>query len=68
MRLMLRRELGRAGYRIVEAVDDPTAKAEFAKHQPDMVLLDAVMPGMDGFEVCRWLREQPDGERCPHLI
>ena len=33
-----------------------------------MVLLDAVMPGMDGFEVCQWLREQPDGKRCPCLM
>ncbi len=68
MRLMLRRELEREGYRVVEAVDGPTARAEFVRHQPDMVLLDAMMPGMDGFEVCQWLREQSDGERCPCLL
>jgi PleD family two-component response regulator len=68
MRLMLRRALERDGYRVVEAADGPTAMAEFVKHQPDMVLLDAVMPGMDGFEVCQWLQEQPDGERCPCLL
>jgi diguanylate cyclase (GGDEF)-like protein len=68
MRLMLRRALERDGYRVVEAADGPTARAEFVKHQPDMVLLDAVMPGMGGFEVCQWLQEQPDGERCPCLL
>ena len=68
MRLMLRRALERDGYRVVEAADGQTAMAEFVKHQPDMVLLDAVIPGMDGFEVCRWLREQSDGERCPCLL
>ena len=68
MRLMLRRALERDGYRVVEAADGQTAMAEFVKHQPDMLLLDAVMPGMDGFEVCQWLREQPDGERCPCLL
>ena len=68
MRLMLRRALERDGYRVVEAADGQTAMAEFVKHQPDMVLLDAVMPGMDGFEVCQWLQEQPDGERCPCLL
>ena len=68
MRLMLRRALERDGYRVVEATDGQTAMAEFVKHQPDMVLLDAVMPGMDGFEVCQWLQEQPDGERCPCLL
>ncbi len=65
MRLMLRRALERDGYRVVEATDGQTAMAEFVKHQPDMVLLDAVMPGMDG---CQWLREQPDSERCPCLL
>ncbi|MDQ3565220.1 MAG: EAL domain-containing protein [Pseudomonadota bacterium] len=68
MRLMLRRALERDGYVVVEAADGQTAMAEFVKHQPDMVLLDAVMPGVDGFEVCQWLRERPDGERCPCLL
>jgi CheY-like chemotaxis protein len=60
MCLMLRRALERDGYRVVEAADGQKAMAEFVKHRPDMVLLEAVIPGMDGFEVCRWLREQPD--------
>ncbi|MGH8586062.1 MAG: putative bifunctional diguanylate cyclase/phosphodiesterase [Gammaproteobacteria bacterium] len=68
MRLMLHRALERDGYRVVDAADGQTAMAEFVKHQPDMVLLDAVMPRMDGFEVCQWLQEQPDGERCPCLL
>ena len=68
MRLMLRRALERDGYRVVEAADGQTAMAEFVKHQPDIVLLDAVIPGMDGFEVCRWLRAQSHGERCPCLL
>lgn len=43
-------------YRSVEAADGPTALRLAAEEPPDLVLLDVMMPGMDGFEVCRRLR------------
>ena len=43
-------------YRLVEAADGPAALQLAAAAPPDLVLLDVMMPGMDGYEVCRRLR------------
>ncbi|GGY93155.1 DNA-binding response regulator [Streptomyces olivaceoviridis] len=48
--------LGRAGYVVDRAADGPTALARAAAHWPDLVVLDLMLPGMDGLEVCRRLR------------
>ncbi|MFF9765820.1 response regulator transcription factor [Streptomyces sp. NPDC014636] len=48
--------LGRAGYVVDRADDGPTALARAAAHWPDLVVLDLMLPGMDGLEVCRRLR------------
>ncbi len=45
------------GYRVVTAEDGPSALVAFAEHQPDLVLLDIMLPGLDGFAVCRELRK-----------
>lgn len=50
--------LDRAGHDVVRAADGPTALAHFAHRRPDLVVLDLMLPGMDGFEVCRRMREQ----------
>ena len=41
------------GYDVVRAWDGPGAVAEFTAQQPDLVLLDVMLPGFDGHEVCR---------------
>ena len=41
------------------ATDGETALELAWKHQPDLILLDVGMPGMDGYEVCRALKENP---------
>ena len=46
------------GYDTVEAANGEAALAQFAAEKPDMVLLDVMMPVMDGWETCRRLREQ----------
>ncbi len=45
------------GYRVVTAEDGLSALVAFAEHRPDLVLLDIMLPGLDGFEVCRELRK-----------
>ena len=47
------------GYRVVGAGSGPEALALAAERRPDLILLDIVMPEMDGYEVCRRLRQDP---------
>ena len=47
------------GYRVLGAGSGPEALTLAAEHRPDLVLLDIVMPEMDGYEVCRRLRQDP---------
>ncbi|MEU5646114.1 response regulator transcription factor [Streptomyces milbemycinicus] len=48
--------LGRSGYTVDRAEDGPTALARAAVNRPDLVVLDLMLPGMDGLEVCRRIR------------
>ncbi|MFE2515068.1 response regulator transcription factor [Streptomyces mirabilis] len=48
--------LDRAGYVVDRAADGPAALARAAAHWPDLVVLDLMLPGMDGLEVCRRMR------------
>ncbi|WP_369274072.1 response regulator transcription factor [Streptomyces sp. R11] len=50
--------LDRAGYVVDRAGDGPEALARAAAHWPDLVVLDLMLPGMDGLEVCRRMRGQ----------
>jgi PAS domain S-box-containing protein len=43
--------------------DGPQALVAVDRHRPNVVLLDIGLPSMDGFEVCRLIRERPDGDR-----
>ena len=60
--------LHRRGYRILVAADGPsgieTAKAE----RPDLIILDVVMPGMNGLEVCRRLRAERETKDTPIVL
>ncbi|MFF3173984.1 response regulator transcription factor [Streptomyces sp. NPDC057900] len=48
--------LAGAGYEVARAADGPAALECFARRRPDLVVLDLMLPGMDGFEVCRRMR------------
>ncbi|MCL4543554.1 MAG: response regulator transcription factor [Chloroflexi bacterium] len=54
----LRFQLQREGYEVRVAPDGPSALAAFARVRPDLVLLDLILPGMGGMEVCRQIRQQ----------
>jgi putative two-component system response regulator len=60
--------LSAQGYFVALAADGPEALAEAVLLQPDLILLDVMMPGMDGFEVCRRLRATPDLADVPVLM
>lgn len=57
---LLRRALRAEGYDVRTAQDGAEGLARARERQPDLVVLDWLMPGMDGLEVCRRLREQSD--------
>jgi adenylate cyclase len=56
------------GYEMLTASSGPEALAAVARDRPDLVLLDIVMPGMDGYEVCRRLRATPAGAVLPVVM
>lgn len=67
-RLALASLLEPEGYRLAYAADGPEALVEAARLRPDLVLLDVMMPGMDGFEVCRSLRANPLTAEMPLIM
>jgi len=65
---LLHDALDEAGYTVLVALDGESALARAAQAQPDVVLLDAVMPGMDGFEVARRLKADARTQAIPILF
>lgn len=57
---ILRAFLESRGYRVAAAVDGTSALAKVEEVQPQLVLLDVMMPGMDGWQVCRTIKNHPD--------
>ncbi|MFN9609879.1 MAG: diguanylate cyclase domain-containing protein [Pseudanabaena sp.] len=68
MRKILVRYLERENYRVVEAANGLEALKLVQEYQPDLILLDAVMPVLDGFECCLRLQKLPQGDHTPILI
>jgi DNA-binding NtrC family response regulator len=60
--------LSKAGYRVRVAPDGESALEQLQYSPPDLVLLDVMMPGIDGFETCRRLRRLPQLEKIPVIF
>jgi diguanylate cyclase (GGDEF)-like protein len=67
-RIWLRHAMEQEGYQVVEAVDGSTCLAAFSELQPDVVLLDAMMPNIDGFTCCQQIQALPGGSSTPVLV
>ena len=67
-RTQMAQVLSEAGYQIILAVSGEECLQLVKAEKPDLVLLDIVMPGMDGFEVCRILREAEGNTLMPILM
>src|SRR6201994_2919474 len=55
-------------FEVVTAFNGLEALAKIAEHAPDIVLLDVMMPGMDGFEVCRRIKSDPKTAYIPVVM
>lgn len=67
-RTMLRLILVRAGFEVREAEDGKTALSEVDRRLPDLMILDIMMPGIDGFEVCKRLRAEEPTNSLPIIM
>ena len=54
------RYLAREGHRTLEAADGNGARATIERSDPDLVVLDVMLPGTDGLELCRWIRARSE--------
>ncbi|HUN91724.1 MAG TPA: EAL domain-containing protein [Burkholderiaceae bacterium] len=68
VRLLTASALAERGWRIVEADSGVAALDAFQRARPDVVVLDALMPGIDGFATCERLRRLPGGAHVPVLM
>ncbi len=68
IRLLTRHTLKKAGFEVEEAGDGAPALDIFQQRRPDIVLLDVMMPEMDGFATCAALRKMPEGRHVPILM
>lgn len=68
MRYLIEHQLRRQGFEVVLAKDGPSGIKAAHVHQPDVIVLDAMMPGMDGFEVCAQVRSEPEITNIPIIF
>src|SRR5262245_22425733 len=67
-RVLLRDPLEAHGYRVIEVENGIGALQKVEEEIPDVILLDLMMPKMDGFEVCRRLKKYWKAEHVPILV
>lgn len=60
--------LSKQGYAVLEAMDGEDAIAKARSHKPDLILMDVVMPGANGFQITRTLSRDPDLEAIPVIM
>ncbi|XGV97108.1 MAG: PleD family two-component system response regulator [Leptolyngbya sp. BL-A-14] len=67
LRLVLCRAMEKEGYRAIHASSGERCLALCQEQLPGVILLDAMMPGMDGFQCCKQLKDR-FGDRCPPIL
>jgi DNA-binding response OmpR family regulator len=60
--------LERGGFNVLKAKDADAALAVLDQNRPDLIILDVMMPGMDGIELCGVIRNRADTNQIPVLI
>jgi len=67
-RSFLERMLGASGYRVVTVADGEAGLSAAAAQTPDVVVLDVMMPRLNGYQTCRKLKKDPRTARCPVIM
>ena len=68
IRRLIRMTLEFKGFRVLEAADGPDGLQQARQHKPDLVLLDVMMPGMDGLTVSQTLAADPALRHTPVIM
>jgi twitching motility two-component system response regulator PilH len=68
IREMISEILIRQGLTVVQASDGFEAKEKILASCPDLVIMDVVMPRMNGYELCRWVKAEPLSANVPVII
>lgn len=68
MRYLIEHQLRRQGYEVHLAKDGPSGLKTAQTYHPDLIVLDIMMPGMDGFEVCRQIRKDSEISKTPIIF
>ncbi|MBD2325479.1 response regulator [Alkalinema sp. FACHB-956] len=67
-REMLVAELRRCGFQVGMAVDGADAKDKIQANPPMLVITDLIMPNVNGYELCRWIKNNPGTEKVPVIM
>lgn len=68
IRAMLSSLLTQNGMEVIEAEDGLAAQAIMKENRPDLVITDIVMPNMNGYELCRWVKNEMPGGSAPVIL
>jgi twitching motility two-component system response regulator PilH len=68
MREMVSEQLKRDGFMVIEAVDGEEAIEKLKLSRPDLVITDIVMPRKNGYELCRWIKNNPQVKDIPVVV
>ncbi|MDJ0844510.1 response regulator [Crocosphaera sp.] len=65
---LIRQYLQDSGYTVIATTDAKEALRKIHQHQPNVIITDLVMPGMNGLELCRSIRKNPETENLPIVV
>ncbi|HIK17812.1 MAG TPA: response regulator [Leptolyngbyaceae cyanobacterium M33_DOE_097] len=68
VREMVSEQLRRAGFNVMEAIDGEEAISQIKANPPDLIVTDIVMPKKNGYELCRWLKNEPQTKNIPVVM
>lgn len=68
LRALIVKKLNEEGFQIMEAMDGESAINQLKEKTPDLILLDLILPGMDGFEILKHIKKNESSSSIPVII